>query len=70
MLGQVGACLHTTAIMQEYQADLFTDIDEGERVESDDIKELRRAADLSLRVTSSSTLRDTSASSERTLQCH
>lgn len=69
MLGQVGACLHTTAIMQEYQADLFRDLDEGERVESDDIKELRRAADLSLRVTSSSTLRDTSASSERTLQC-
>lgn len=66
---QAGACLHTMAILQAYQADLLRDLDKGERVEPDDIKELRWAADLSLRVTRSSTLRDTSVSSERTLQC-
>lgn len=48
---QAGACLHTMAILQAYQADLLGDLDEREQLYSEDIKELRRATDLSLRAT-------------------
>ncbi len=49
--GQAGACLHTMAVLQAYQADLLRELDEGEELSSDDISELRRTADLSLRAT-------------------
>ncbi len=49
--GQAGACLHMMAVLQAYQADLLKELDEGEEVKSEDIKELRRTADLSLRAT-------------------
>ncbi len=49
--GQVGACLHTMAFLQAYQADLLKVLDEGVEVKSEDIKELRRTTDLSLRAT-------------------
>lgn len=49
--GQAGACLHTMAVLQAYQADLLKELDEGEEIKSDDITELRRTADLSLRAT-------------------
>ncbi|CAM4567192.1 unnamed protein product [Leuciscus chuanchicus] len=48
---QAGACLHTMAILQAYQADLLGDLDKGENIDIEDIKELRRATDLSLRAT-------------------
>lgn len=48
MACQVGACLHTMAVLQTYQNDLLKDLDEGEEMGSEDIKELCRAADLSL----------------------
>lgn len=44
--GQAGACLHTTAILQEYQADLLRDLDKGKGVGSDAIKEFHWATDL------------------------
>ncbi len=53
--GQAGACLHTMAVLQAYQADLLKELDEGEEVKSDDISELRRTADLSLRATKDTT---------------
>ncbi len=49
--GQAGACLHTMSVLQAYQADLLKELDEREQVSSDDIAELRRTADLSLRAT-------------------
>ncbi len=49
--GQAGACLHTMSVLQAYQADLLKELDEREQVSSDDIAELRRTADLSLRTT-------------------
>ncbi len=49
--GQAGACLHTMAVLQAYQADLLKELDEGEEVKSDDISELRRTTDLCLRTT-------------------
>ncbi len=49
--GQAGACLHTMAVLQAYQSDLLKELDEGEEVKSEDTKELRRTADLSLRAT-------------------
>ena len=39
------------ALLQAYQADLLGDLDRSEGVNSDDIRELRRATDLSLRAT-------------------
>ncbi len=38
--GQAGACLHTMAVLQAYQADLLKELDEGEKVKSEDIQEL------------------------------
>ncbi len=49
--GQAGACLHTMAVLQAYQADLLKEMDEGEDIKNDDIAELCRATDLSLRAT-------------------
>ncbi len=39
------------AVLQAYQADLLKELDEGEGFSADDICELRRTADLSLRAT-------------------
>ncbi len=44
--GRAGACLHTMALMQAYQADFLKDLDEGEGPTPGDLAELRRAADL------------------------
>ncbi len=49
--GQAGGCLHTMAVLQAYQADLLKEMDEGDDIKNDDIAELRRATDLSLRAT-------------------
>lgn len=49
--GQAGACLHSMAILQAYQAELLGDLDKSEGVGPDEIRELRRATDLSLRAT-------------------
>ncbi len=49
--GQAGGCLHTMAVLQAYQADLLKEMDEGDDIKNDDVAELRRATDLSLRAT-------------------
>ncbi len=49
--GQAGACLHTMAVLQAYQADLLKELDEGEQISSGDVGELRRTTDLALRAT-------------------
>ncbi len=49
--GQAGGCLHTMAVLQAYQADLLKEMDEGDDIKNDDIAELRRATDVSLRAT-------------------
>ncbi len=49
--GQAGACLHTMAVLEAYQADLLKELDEGEQISSSDVGELRRTADLALRAT-------------------
>ncbi len=49
--GQAGACLHTMAVLQAYQADLLKELDEGEQISSSDVGDLRRTADLALRAT-------------------
>ncbi len=41
--GQAVACLHTMGILQAYHADLHRDLDEGEGVDPETIKELREA---------------------------
>ncbi|KAL0163648.1 hypothetical protein M9458_039401, partial [Cirrhinus mrigala] len=46
--GQAGACLHTMSVLQAYQANLLKGLDEGKKV---DLEELRRTADLVLRAT-------------------
>ncbi|KAL0180474.1 hypothetical protein M9458_022880, partial [Cirrhinus mrigala] len=53
--GQAGACLHTMSVLQAYQADLLKELDECDEIKKDDITELRRAADLSLRTTKETT---------------
>ncbi len=50
LLPAVG-CLHTMAVLQAYQAELLGDLDEEDSIKSDDIAEIRRATDLSLRAT-------------------
>lgn len=49
--GQASACLHTMAMLQAYQAEVFRDLDEGgEAIEDPEaIQELHWAKDLSLR---------------------
>ncbi len=49
--GQAGACLHTMAVLQAYQADLLKELDEGEQISSSDVRDLRRTADLALHAT-------------------
>ncbi len=49
--GQAGACLHTMSVLQQYQADLLRELDEGKQLNSDDITELRRTSDLVLHTT-------------------
>ncbi|KAL0165937.1 hypothetical protein M9458_037781, partial [Cirrhinus mrigala] len=49
--GQAGACLHTMSVLQAYQADLLKELDECDKIKREEITELRRAADLSLRAT-------------------
>ncbi len=53
--GQAAGCLHTMAVLQAYQAELLGDLDEEDTIKSDDIAELRRATDLSLRATKETT---------------
>ncbi|KAI5108305.1 hypothetical protein C0J45_1899, partial [Silurus meridionalis] len=45
---QAAGCLHTMSVLQAYQADLLQDLDEGLSSGADDIKDLLRAADLTL----------------------
>jgi hypothetical protein len=49
--GQAGMALHTMAILQAYQADVLKDMDEGEGLTPEAVKELRKATDLALRAT-------------------
>ncbi len=49
--GQAGAALHTMAILQAYQAEVLKEMDEGDVVTPEAIKELRRATNLALRAT-------------------
>ncbi len=49
--GQAGGCLHTTVVLQAYQADLLKEMDEGDEIKNEGIFELHRATDLSLRAT-------------------
>ncbi len=49
--GQAGGFLLTMAVLQAYQADPLKEIDEREDIKNDNIAELRRATDLSLRDT-------------------
>ncbi len=49
--GQAVGCLHTLAVLQAYQAELLGDLDEEDTIKSDDIAEICRATDLSLRAT-------------------
>lgn len=49
--GQAGACLHTIAILQAYQDDLLKDLDEGNGVGPDIVKELHWVTDFPLRST-------------------
>ncbi len=43
--------LHTMSLLQAYQADLLSDLDEGEGIGPDTVCELRQVTDLSLRAT-------------------
>ncbi len=47
--GQAAACLHTMSLLLAYQAELLTELDEGEGISPNTVCELRRATDLSLR---------------------
>ncbi len=49
--GQAGATLHTMAILQAYQAEVLKELDEGDGVTPEAVRELRRATDLALCVT-------------------
>ncbi len=49
--GQAGAALHTMAILQAYQAEVLKEMDEGDGVSPEAVKELRRATDLALHAT-------------------
>ncbi len=48
---QAGMALHTMAILQDYQADVLKEMDEGTGLTPEAVKELRRATDLALRAT-------------------
>ncbi len=47
--GQAAACLYTMSLLQAYQAELLTDLDEGEGISLNTVCQLRRATNLSLR---------------------
>ncbi len=47
--GQAAACLHTMSLLQAYQAELLTNLNEGKGISPNTVCELRRATDLSLR---------------------
>ncbi len=49
--GLAGMALHTMAILQAYQADVLKEMDEGNGLTPEAVKELRRATDLALRAT-------------------
>ncbi len=49
--GQPSSCLHTMEVLQAYQAELLKELDEGEGVNAEEIKELCKTADLSRRAT-------------------
>ncbi|KAL0175497.1 hypothetical protein M9458_027827 [Cirrhinus mrigala] len=49
--GQAVGALHTMAVLQAYQADLFKDLDKGQGLSPDGDAELRRTTDLALRAT-------------------
>ncbi len=49
--GQAGMALHTTAILQAYQADVLKEMDEDDGLTSEVVKELCKATDLALRAT-------------------
>ncbi len=47
--GQAAVCLHTMSLLQAYQAELLTNLDEGEGISPNTVCKLRQARDLSLR---------------------
>ncbi|XP_016095392.1 uncharacterized protein [Sinocyclocheilus grahami] len=49
--GQAAATLHSMGVLQAYQADVLKELDEGEGLTPEAVKELRRATDLALRAT-------------------
>ncbi len=49
--GQAAAMLHSMGVLQAYQAELLKELDEGEGLTPEAVKELRRATDLALRAT-------------------
>ena len=49
--GQASACLHTTALLQAYQANLLKELDDRGKEVSDIVAELRWATDLLLQAT-------------------
>ncbi|CAM4341551.1 unnamed protein product [Leuciscus chuanchicus] len=49
--GRAGSCLHTMGLLQAYQADLLKEADDSGEIAFDDIREMRRVVDLSLRAT-------------------
>ena len=49
--GRAGSCLHTMGLLQAYQADLLKEADDSGEVTFDDVREMRRVVDLSLRAT-------------------
>ncbi len=53
--GQAVATLHSMGVLQAYQAELLKELDEGEGLTSEAVKELRRATDLALRATKHTT---------------
>ncbi len=49
--GQAGIALHRMAILQAYQADVLKEMDEGDGLTPEAVKELRKATHLALRAT-------------------
>ncbi len=49
--GQPGAALHTMAILQAYQVEVLKEMDEGDNMTPEAVKELHWATDLALRAT-------------------
>lgn len=49
--GQAAAMLHSMGVLQAYQADVLKELDEGEGLTPEAVKELRRATDLAIRPT-------------------